>query len=133
MIEIPDNEVQVSFSHSSGPGGQNINKTNTKVTITWNIENSAVLTEDEKEQVMQFYQRKVLQVSNQETRSQLDNRRRAMMRLWKMIEEALIEEEERIPTKPTFASKVNRIMFKKQHSQIKNLRRKPHWDDDDEI
>jgi ribosome-associated protein len=82
---------------------------------------------------MQFYQRKVLQVSNQETRSQLDNRRRAMMRLWKMVEEALIEEEERIPTKPTFASKVNRIMFKKQHSQIKNLRRKPHWDDDDEI
>jgi len=131
MIEIPENEVQVSFSRSSGPGGQNVNKTNTKVTITWKIAESAAFSEEEKEQIIQFYQREVLQVSNQETRSQLDNKRRAMRILRKMVEEALIEEEERIPTKPTYASKVKRVELKKQHAKTKNLRRKPRWYEDD--
>ncbi|HXK51936.1 MAG TPA: alternative ribosome rescue aminoacyl-tRNA hydrolase ArfB [Caldisericia bacterium] len=131
MIEIPENEVQVSFSRSSGPGGQNVNKTNTKVTITWNIAESTAFSEEEKDQIIQFYQREVLQVSNQETRSQLDNRRRAMMILRKMVEVALVEEEERIPTKPTYASKVKRVELKKQHAKTKNLRRKPRWYDDD--
>jgi ribosome-associated protein len=131
MIEIPENEVQVSFSRSSGPGGQNVNKTNTKVTITWNIAESTAFSEEEKDQIIQFYQREILQVSNQETRSQLDNRRRAMMILRKMVEVALVEEEERIPTKPTYASKVKRVELKKQHAKTKNLRRKPRWYDDD--
>ena len=131
MIEIPENEVQVSFSRSSGPGGQNVNKTNTKVTITWNIAESTAFSEEEKDQIIQFYQREILQVSNQETRSQLDNRRRAMMILRKMVEVALVEEEERIPTKPTYASKVKRVELKKHHAKTKNLRRKPRWYDDD--
>ncbi len=131
MIDIPESELEFTFSRSSGPGGQNVNKTNTKVTITWNIAESTAFSEEEKEQIIQFYQREILQVSNQETRSQLDNRRRAMMILRKMVEVALVEEEERIPTKPTYASKVKRVELKKQHAKTKNLRRKPRWYDDD--
>ncbi len=131
MIDIPESELEFTFSRSSGPGGQNVNKTNTKVTITWKIAESAAFSEEEKEQIIQFYQREVLQVSNQETRSQLDNKRRAMRILRKMVEEALIEEEERIPTKPTYAAKVRRVESKKQHAKTKNLRRKPRWEDDD--
>jgi ribosome-associated protein len=131
VIDIPESELEFTFSRSSGPGGQNVNKTNTKVTITWNIAESTAFSEEEKEQIIQFYQREILQVSNQETRSQLDNRRRAMMILRKMVEVALVEEEERIPTKPTYASKVKRVELKKQHAKTKNLRRKPRWYDDD--
>ncbi len=131
MIDIPESELEFTFSRSSGPGGQNVNKTNTKVTITWNIAESTAFSEEEKDQIIQFYQREILQVSNQETRSQLDNRRRAMMILRKMVEVALVEEEERIPTKPTYASKVKRVELKKQHAKTKNLRRKPRWYDDD--
>jgi ribosome-associated protein len=131
VIDIPESELEFTFSRSSGPGGQNVNKTNTKVTITWNIAESTAFSEEEKEQIIQFYQREILQVSNQETRSQLDNRRRAMMILRKMVEVALVEEEERIPTKPTYASKVKRVELKKQHAKTKNLRRKPRWYEDD--
>jgi ribosome-associated protein len=132
VIDIPESELKFTFSHSSGPGGQNVNKTNTKVTISWNVQESSVLSEDEKEKIIGVFNKIELQVTNQETRSQQENRKRAIKKLHELVEDALKEDPERIPTKPTYASKVKRVVVKKHRSIIKKYRRKPRLDHDDD-
>ncbi|MDD4029328.1 MAG: alternative ribosome rescue aminoacyl-tRNA hydrolase ArfB [Caldisericia bacterium] len=132
MIVIPEDEIQYTFSHSSGPGGQNVNKTNTKVMISWNVQKSNVLSEDEKERIIEVFNKVVLQVTSQETRSQQENLKRAIKRLHEMVEDALLESPERLPTNPTYESKIRRIVVKKHRSVIKSYRRKPSLDSDDE-
>jgi ribosome-associated protein len=123
--DIPEEEIKVFFSRSSGPGGQNVNKTNTKALVVWNIMNSRTFTMEQKQAIMDAYHTDTLQASNQETRSQPENRERAIRKLKEMVRLALTEEKERIPTKPTIASHINRLLKKQLHSRMKSLRKKP--------
>ncbi len=126
MIEnIPLNEIEIKFARSSGPGGQNVNKTNTKVLVIWRIYSSIVFSEEQKKRISTYYNTSILQATNQETRSQLENRKRAISRLNEMVNKALIDEKERISTKPTYHSKIKRLEMKRQHSQTKSLRKRP--------
>ena len=122
---IPEDEIDISFCRSSGPGGQNVNKTNTKALVVWNIRNSQAFTEEQKEQIIAVYRTEILQATNQETRSQPENRIRAINKLNDMVKRALSVEKDRIPSKPTLASRIKRLIKKQQHARIKNLRQKP--------
>jgi ribosome-associated protein len=125
MSSIPEHEIEVSFSRSSGPGGQNVNKTSTKVLVVWKIRDSSAFTEEQKQKIIEKYQTEVLQATSQETRSQPENRIRAIKKLNRMVEIALIEEKDRVPTKPTLTSRIQRLFKKRQQSIVKTLRKKP--------
>jgi ribosome-associated protein len=122
---IPEDEIEVSFCRSSGPGGQNVNKTNTKVMVSWIIRRSQAFTEEQKEAIIKNYQREVIRASNQETRSQLENKIRAINKLNKMVRSALKKEIARIPTKPSLGSRFIRLFNKHRLAEIKSLRQKP--------
>jgi len=127
---IPDEEIKISFARSAGPGGQNVNKTNTKVLVYWVIRDSNTFTEEEKEKILNRYHTEILQATSQETRSQPENRKRAILKLNEMVRKALMVEIERIPTQPTIASRIHRQIEKQRHSQIKELRKKPEINED---
>jgi ribosome-associated protein len=127
--ELPDLSSEFIFitSRSSGPGGQNVNKVETKVEVRFDIKESKLLT---------FYQRKkllgelnarlsqgsIIAVASQEKRSQIQNKNRAIEKLYEILNEAMIEEVERKATKPTKASVDIRLKAKKVEAEIKKYR-----------
>lgn len=127
--EVPENEIEISCSRSSGPGGQNVNKTSTKVIATWNVSTSTAFTKEQKERIIARYNNEILQTRNQETRSQLENKKRAIRKLNSLVHSALKVDKNRIATKPTFSSRLRRLVSKKHRSQTKILRKKPNADD----
>lgn len=126
---IPDlaTEMVITTSRSSGPGGQNVNKVETKVEIKFDIVNSKILTQEQKDKIILNLGNKLIQgtflaVSSQEKRTQNQNKENAVKKLYKILEEALEEEKERIPTLPTEESKAVRIQNKKRESEHKKFR-----------
>lgn len=129
-LSIPETHLTFTFSRSSGPGGQNVNKLNTRVTVSLDITNCDVLTETQKHKLHSTFKSRidkegVLQVSCQDHRSQHANREAALQRLAEMIAKALKPVKKRRPTKPTKGSIERRLQSKQQRSQIKKLRGKP--------
>ena len=126
---IPEDEIEFQFSRSSGKGGQNVNKVETKVEIHWNINNSKAFSEEEKEKIKEALASRISQegdliIRSEEERSQLKNRKIVLEKLNEIIKEALKPEEERIPTKPSKAIKEKRLKEKKLISEKKKLRQK---------
>lgn len=127
MPIIPDNEITIEFVRSSGPGGQNVNKVNTKAQLRWSIGDSVVFTPVEKERIRQKLKRKITKddeviVMSDVERSQEQNRARAIELLQQQVAAALIIPKKRIPTRPTHASKVRRVESKVQRSAAKRMR-----------
>ncbi len=125
-----ENELGFSASRSSGPGGQNVNKVNTRVEIRFNIVQSSVLTEYEKELILKNIRRKInssgeLVVTSQSERSQIKNRDKATKKMLSILSESLAEKSERIPTKPTEKSKAGRLEEKRRKGWKKILRKSP--------
>jgi ribosome-associated protein len=123
-------EFSFGTSRSSGPGGQNVNKVNTKVTLLWNIAESSSLTLDQKEIItakLAAYITKegVLQLTSQETRSQLQNKEEVVQKLQRLLVKAFTKQKPRKATKPTKAAKRKRILEKKQHGEKKKWRQPP--------
>jgi ribosome-associated protein len=118
-----------SASRSSGPGGQNVNKVNTRVTLEWNIANDESLSEEIKAVLMQKLAKRIsqdgmLQLSSQESRSQMKNKELVTKKLFELIEKSLEKKKKRIPTKPGKAAVAERLKGKKVHSEKKKMRRK---------
>ncbi len=129
QIEIPEKEIRFSFSHSSGAGGQNVNKRETRVIVFWNVQDSQVLNEAQKGTLLEKLKNKIdtngdIIVDSQKTRSQEQNKRDAINKLNILVNEALKAEKARIPTKVPLREKKKRLENKKRKAAKKKLRGK---------
>ncbi|MFH0841860.1 MAG: alternative ribosome rescue aminoacyl-tRNA hydrolase ArfB [Bacteroidota bacterium] len=125
---IPVSDIRFSTTRSSGPGGQNVNKVNTRVELRFNVHASNAFSTEEKERILHKLKNKIsntgdLIITCQSERSQLMNRKKAEEKLFKLLASALTEKRKRKPTKPTEASKKKRLENKNQRGEIKKLRK----------
>ena len=128
-LVIPSKELKWRFSRSSGPGGQNVNKIESRVEIIFNLEDSKVLNDYQKEILKINLKNKLvnnsLRLAVQEHRNQLLNRQLALMKLSSIIKEGLNKPFKfRKSTKPTKASQKKRVEFKKKRGELKKSRQK---------
>ena len=126
-LVIPSNEIKWRFSRSSGPGGQNVNKIESRVEIIFNLEDSKVLNDYQKAILKINLKNKLvknsLSLAAQEHRSQLLNRQLALMKLSSIIKDGLNKPLKfRKSTKPTKASQKKRVEVKKKRGQLKKIR-----------
>lgn len=127
---IPQNELKYTFCRSSGKGGQNINKVETRVTALWNFLASHQLTTEQKQLLLKKLSRHLnsfnqLAITNQDSRSQNQNRLLAINRLNFLVRKALTKPRLRRPTLIPKKSKLKRLEQKKIRSQKISLRRTP--------
>lgn len=123
-------EFTFKTSRSSGAGGQNVNKVNTKVELRFNVESSQLLTSQEKETILKKLSSKLssdgdLIIVSQEERTQLKNKQICIEKFYKTVAQALKVVKKRKPTKRTTQSVEKRIASKRQISEKKTLRKKP--------
>ena len=128
-LVIPSNEIKWRFSRSSGPGGQNVNKIESRVEIIFNLEDSKVLNDYQKEILKRNLKKKLvnnsLRLAVQEQRNQLLNRQLALMKFSSIIKNALNKPFKiRKFTKPTKASQKKRVEFKRKNGELKKSRQK---------
>lgn len=126
-------EFVFNTSKSGGPGGQNVNKLNTKVELRFNVNESKILTQEEKEILTNKLINKInvdgeLILVSQSERSQLANKEKVIEKFYQIITKALTPAKKRKPTKPTRQSKEERLEKKRISSGKKELRRKPEVD-----
>jgi len=122
-------ELTFTTARSSGPGGQNVNKVNSKVTLHFNIVDSEVLSYHEKAIILKKRRSKltmdgVLMLSSQDSRSQRDNKQAVLEKLDLFLKEALKEKKSRKPSTRSKSSVKKRLDSKKSHSDKKKLRQK---------
>jgi len=120
-------EITFKTSRSSGPGGQHVNKVNTKVEASFNIEASIILTDEEKKTLLiilggRLDKEKTLRVIDQGSRSQLKNKRQAIRKLIDLLEKALVKPKKRIPTKISAAKRQETLVKKRRRSLVKKMR-----------
>jgi ribosome-associated protein len=123
-------ELVVTTSRSGGPGGQNVNKVSSKVSVKFDVAQSRILTDDEKQLLLTKLSSRLtsegqLVIVSQESRSQLDNKKSAFEKLEKMLERAFEKKKARKATKPTKGSVKKRIKGKQEHAEKKKWRQKP--------
>ena len=130
-LTIPSSELRWRFSRSSGPGGQHVNTSDSRVELSWNIGASAALSDDQRGKLLARLGRRrlvggVVTVTASEQRSQLRNREIALAKLAELVATALAPEAApRRPTKPTKGSNRRRLAAKEQRSATKQQRRRP--------
>ena len=128
-LVIPSNEIKWRFSRSSGPGGQNVNKIESRVEIIFNLEDSKVLNDYQKEILKRNLKKKLvnnsLRLAVQEHRNQLLNRQLALIKFSSIIKNALNKPFKlRKSTKHTKASHNKRVEVKKKRGELKKSRQK---------
>jgi ribosome-associated protein len=121
-------ELHYSASRSSGPGGQHVNKVSTKMELRFHVASSALLSEDEKALVAEKLAGRInaageLVLVSQSERSQLQNKEKVTEKFYTLIIRALTPRKKRTPTKPSRASKEERLEGKRQLSEKKERRR----------
>jgi ribosome-associated protein len=129
-ISIPADHFHVSHSRSSGPGGQHVNKLNTRVSIFLDIPKCSCLSKHQKQTLLTVLKNRidkqgVLQVSSQQYRSQTANRDAALRRMAELIAAALKHKPRRIKTRIPRRAIEKRLEDKKYRSKTKQLRSKP--------
>ena len=123
------NELTFTTSRSSGPGGQNVNKVNSKVTLKFDVTHSIVLTDEQKELIYKkiptrLTKEGVLVLTSQDKRSQLQNKEEVLQKLDQLLIKIFTPKKIRRATKPSKAAKQERIKDKKQRSEKKQWRQK---------
>lgn len=131
-IAIPDEEFSISFARSSGPGGQNVNKTNSKAVLHWDVVNSPSLPLDVKARFLKSFASKLtvdgsIVIASDESRAQEANVKGCLEKLKAMILTVATPPKIRRPTKPTKSSQRARVENKKARSQTKKTRQKVEY------
>jgi ribosome-associated protein len=129
-LAIPDDELTFVTSRSSGPGGQNVNKLETRVTLLFDVAGSPSLTDEQRQRIADRLSGRinkdgVLRVASQRHRTQAANRQAAVERFVELVGEALARRRRRRPTRPSRAAERRRIEQKKRRGELKRRRRKP--------
>ena len=130
-LQIPDEELEFSAARSGGPGGQNVNKVATKVTLRFDVARSPSLPPEARGRLLaklasRLTKDGILQVSVQDTRSQKTNRDRAVERFVALLQAALRPEKPRRRTRVPAAVKRERLETKRRRSGVKSARRRPN-------
>jgi ribosome-associated protein len=132
-LSIPENEIRVTASRSGGPGGQNVNKVSTKVTLVFDVRGSTALSEEQKRLIAgrlatRINKEGVLQIVSQRTRSQELNRADAITRFAELLRRALTPQRARIQTRVPAAANQQRLDEKKRRRLTKQARSRKGWD-----
>ena len=130
---IPETHVTFTASRSGGPGGQNVNKVSSRVTLSFDVIGSSALSDDQKRKIMaklatRINKDGVLRIISQRTRSQEMNRADAIRRFADLVRHALAPKRPRIKTHVSAAAKKRRIEEKKKRAVTKQTRSKAGWD-----
>ena len=126
--QVVASEIEFVTSRSSGPGGQNVNKVNSKVTLRWPVGISVILSSEEKETIVQKLASRitlegVLILSAQEKRSQQQNKEAVLAKLDELLTKAFTKKKKRKATKPSKGAVQKRIESKKKQGEKKKMRR----------
>ena len=122
-----EKEIYYRASRSSGSGGQNVNKVSTKVELNFDVADSKLLTEGQKQIIAlklsrYINQHGILKVTAEISRSQLENKSIALQKFKKLLSDCFMEKKKRIASKPSKSAKEKRIESKKKRSELKKGR-----------
>lgn len=131
---IPHNEITIRATRSSGPGGQHVNKTSSRIELVWNLSTSEVLTHEDRTRLLTALASKLttdneLRIVVSDTRSQYKNRAIAEERFAELIKKALVVPRIRKPTQPSRRQKQARLEEKARISEKKRQRQRPGEED----
>jgi len=127
-LAIPRAELDIKASRSSGAGGQHVNKTSSRIEISWNVAKSPALSDEQREMLMNRLASRLstegaVRVVASEMRSQRQNRDRAEARLADLVRRALVVRKKRKPTRRPRGADEARLASKKLHSRKKRERK----------
>lgn len=131
-LEIPEDELTFTFARSSGSGGQNVNKVNSKAILHWNIEENTSIPFEVKSRFIARYQNRISKdgfvvIASEEHRDQNKNVELCIQKLNAMLESVRVPPKKRRATKPTRGSKERRLQSKRVRSERKENRKKESW------
>lgn len=127
-IVIPMSEVEFTYARSGGPGGQNVNKTETKAVLRWNLERATWITKDVKERFRMTFGSRLttdgdVVIHSDETRNRSINEKACLQKLTEMLRRVWFAPKKRVATKPTRSSQRRRVEAKRLRSEVKKNRK----------
>lgn len=128
-VIVPSSEVEYTYARSSGPGGQNVNKTDSKVILRWSLNNAAWVPEAVKARFKESFPSRMTSagdvvIHSDESRDRLANERACMHKLQEMLRKVWFPPKKRIATKPTRSSQKRRVESKRLRSDVKKARQR---------